>query len=287
VGNALQGVAAVNQSLGNYQIQIQQASMMREQVRQAQVDTARARLQWEMEYEQYRPTAPKMKKQEDAVDLDWALNHAQSTEIWSGRTLNVLLTNILQSPYATQGPDVALTEKQLAGLNLTDGTTRGNLALVKGGQGKITWTEALQEEPFDAMRESFEKSFAAATRAAEGGEQPDVKTLRAMRTDLKKLQDRLKENVKEIDPTNYIQAQRLLNQLNDQVKGFSDARVVKSLSSDWRRNVRTVADLVAHCKTNGLQFGPATAAGDYPAYTAVYYALRNYLRGMSQGQGQQ
>src|SRR5262249_23220720 len=91
-----QGGAHRNPSLGNYQIQIMQSRMMQEQVRQAQVDTARKRMEWELEYEKYRPTAIKMKRQEEETDIDWAHNFAQSTEIWSGRTLNVLLTNILK-----------------------------------------------------------------------------------------------------------------------------------------------------------------------------------------------
>jgi hypothetical protein len=279
-GAALQGIAAYNQSMGNYEIQIQQARILKEQSRQMQIDTARQKLMWEMEYyEKYRPTAPKMKKEQDAVDLDWARNHAQSTEIWSGRTLNILLQNILKSPSAASGPTVALDDKQLAGLNLTDGTTRGNLALAKD-QGKITWPEALQEATFDAPRDNFEKSFAQAVKAAESGVQPDLKLLRGMRADLKKLEEKLKDNVKEIDPSRYIEAKRLINQLNDTMKGFSDKRMLTSFKSDWRKDVRTVADLVAYCQKNGLQFGPATAAGDYPCYTSTYYALRNYEHGL-------
>src|SRR5262249_22045404 len=109
VGNALQGVASVNQSLGNMQIQVQQARLMQEQARQAQIDTARKRVQWEIEYyEKYRPTARKMKREEEETDVDWAHNFAQPTEIWSGRTLNVLLNNILKSPYALRGPEIPL-----------------------------------------------------------------------------------------------------------------------------------------------------------------------------------
>ena len=36
-----------------------------------------------------------------------------------------------------------------------------------------------------------------------------------------------------------------------------------------------------NCLKNGLQFGPAVASGDEPAYTAAYYAIRNYERGVS------
>src|SRR5262249_57876166 len=135
------------------------------------------RLAWEMEYESMRPTAPRLAAETERANLEWARNFAQNTEIWSGRTLNVLLNSILRSPNATQGPYVPLTEQQLAGLNLTDGTTRANLALAKH-QGKISWPEALQEKAFDSTRDSFEKNFTAATRSVKSGEQPDARILR-------------------------------------------------------------------------------------------------------------
>jgi hypothetical protein len=58
--------------------------------------------------------------------------------------------------------------------------------------------------------------------------------------------------------------------------------MVRSLQSSWRENVRTVAELVAHCMKNGLEFGPAVAPGDHASYTAAYFAMRNYERGIWQ-----
>jgi len=279
-GNTLQGASSYTQAQGNYNIQIQEAKLGREQAKQANIDTARKKVQWEMEYyEKYRPTAPKLAAETEKADLEWARNYAQSTEIWSGRTLNVLLKSVFKSPNATQGPQVSLDEKQLAGLNLTDGTTRGTLALAKD-QGKIYWPEALQEEVFDGPRDSFEKNFAVASKTVEGGEQPNVKVLRGLRADLTKLEEKLLDEIKDLSPSKYIESKRLLNQLKDTVKGFSDARVCKSCSADWRKNVRTVGDLVAYCEKNGLVFGPAAAPGDYPSYTSTYYALRNYESGV-------
>ena len=61
---------------------------------------------------------------------------------------------------------------------------------------------------------------------------------------------------------------------------MSTARV-RPDSDGWRKGVRTVAELVGHCLKNGLQFGPAVTPADYPAYTAGYYAIRAYERGVA------
>ena len=91
------------------------------------------------------------------------------------------------------------------------------------------------------------------------------------------------EAVQQIEPallSFMSESRRLLNQLKETVTGLGNARVVRSLNPGWRSEVHTVAQLVGHCMRNGLSFGPAAAAEDEPAYTAAYYAIRNYERGL-------
>src|SRR5262249_39618173 len=153
-------------------------------------------------YETVRPTAPKMAAAEKATDLDWARNHAQNTEIWSGRTLNVLLKSIFDSSQPQNGPYISLDSKIVNGLNLTDKTTRGNLSLAKD-EGKIAWTETLQEELYDESRDRFSKNFNRAIKDAQAGEQPPVSVVRDLRKDLKALEENLDEHVRDIPPSRY------------------------------------------------------------------------------------
>lgn len=277
-GAALQGMASLTAATGQYYQDIQQARITREQSRQMHMDTQRKQLQLEMDYERYyRPTSAKLITQQREQDLDWARKGPPTSEIWSGAALNTLLQSILRSPAPTAGDPVMLSEAALNALHLTDGTTRANLALARDA-GKINWPDALDTAAFDADRDRFSQNFATATTYAQSGKMPERAMIREMRDDLKRMESRLEDQVRDISPTDFILARRMLNQLRDNVQGLSNPQVVKGASRDWRRNVRSVSDLVAHCKANGLEFGPAVAPGDQAGYTAAYYSMRQYER---------
>jgi hypothetical protein len=276
-GATLQGLASLTSAQGQYWNQIQQARITREQSRQANLDTRRKEIEFELWYESVKPTAGKLATKEKADALDWARNHAQHTEIWSGSTLNVLLKSIMASPSPGRGPNITLDEATLRGINLTDRTSRGNLSLAKD-EGKIAWPEALQEAVYDESRDRFSKNFERAMKEVADGSQPPVALLRDLRADLKTLNDKLDDQVRDLSPSRYIESRRLLNKLNDTVKGLSNPRICKACHANWKKNVQTVSDLVAYCMKNGLEFGPSAAPGDEPCYTAAYYALRSYER---------
>jgi hypothetical protein len=277
-GSYLDGVASVTDATGSYHQQIQQARITREVSRQMAIDTQRKQIEFAMWYETVRPTAPKMRKAEQATDLDWARNHAQKTEIWSGRTLNVLLASVLNSSSPTQGRNIPLSDTALRGLNLTDGATSGSLSLAKN-EGKITWTEALEDEDFDSIRDHFSRDFETATRQAFTSQRPSRALMNSLRADLKTMEEMIAGRVGSLSPTDFIRARRLLGQLGANLKGLSNTQQSGTRHADWRRNVRTVADLVAYCQQNGLQFGPAVD-GDEASYTAAYNALRSYERSL-------
>jgi len=276
-GMALQGLASYTQAQGQYWNDIQRARILREQSRQAAIDTQRKRLEWEMEYERLRPTAPKMMAAQRANELNWARNYAASTQIWSGWALNVLLRSILASPAPTKGPHISLDPETVRGLNLTDGSARGSLALTRD-EGRIDWTESLREPAFDELRGRFAKTYKQALEAVGYGKTPGVDTLRELRSILSDMGDKLNDMVSDLTPSRFIESRRLLNNLGDTVRGLSNPRLVKAANQDWWKSIRTVADLVAHCQKNGLEFGPAVAPADFPAYTAAYFALRAYER---------
>ena len=189
------------------------------------------------------------------------------------------MTQVSPARYAspTRGPNIPLDETTLRGLNLTDMTTRGSLALAKD-DGKIDWPEALQDTMYDETRDRFSKNFSTAIKTAQQGEQPPLPLIRDLRADLKALDEKLDEQVRDLPPSRWIEGRRQLNKLKDTIKGLSNARICKSCNDSWKKNVRTVSELVAYCMKNGLQFGPAAAPGDSPCYTAAYYALRSYER---------
>ncbi len=278
-GSALQGLGSYTQAQGQYWNDIEQARMSREQVKQRQIETRRQELQFEMDYEKIRPTAQKMVRSEREAELQWARNDPPLTEIWSGKTFNVLLRSILDQPSPLAGPNIPLEPNIVKGLNLTDQTTRANLSLTKD-KGRIDWSETLQEAPFDAARGDFQKHYDKALQTMDSGEAINRTQLQELRNDLGRMEDKLDGMVADIPMGRYTESRRLINQLKETVTGLGNARVVRSCNPGWRNEVHTVAQLVGHCMRNGLSFGPAVAAEDEPAYTAAYYAIRSYERGL-------
>lgn len=281
-GSKLQGQASLTAASGQYQVNIQQARILREQSRQASLDTQRKRLVAEIEYEdlknqRYRQVV-EMNRQ--AV-LDKARRDPQDTDIWSGMTLNVLLKSILAAPAPTRGPNIELSQDTLHGLNLSDGISRGSLAMAKD-DGKIEWTDALQDASFDTSRNRFTENFVKAMKAAQEGEKSDRSTLKDLQSDLKSLGDQLDDEVTTLSPDSYMASRRLLNKLKDALKGLSTDRIIASCNSSWRKDVRTVADLVAYCQQKGVEFGAAAAEGDRVRYQAAWLAIRAYERGTVQ-----
>jgi hypothetical protein len=279
-GAALQGLAGYTQASGQYWQDIQAARLSREQVRQAQIETSRRRLQFEMEYEKLRPTAGKMIDAERAAELEYARNRATIGDIATGRTFNVLLRSILNTPNPTGGPNLSLDPAIVHALNLTDMSTRANLSLAKD-EGKIAWTEALEEAFFDTPRTRFQKNFEAAVKLVNTGTMPERALVQELREDWKALSEKLDDHVREMTPTQYIGSRRLLNQLKDTVAGLANPVVCKACVGSWRKNVHTAAQLVEYCMTHGLGFGPAVATDDERYYMAAYYVLRNYERGVA------
>jgi hypothetical protein len=284
-GAALQGAASLTSAQGAYWNQIEQARIAREQSYQASIETAKQRVEFQKWYEQNRPTALTMAATAKASALNWARNDAEDTQIWDGRALNVLLQSILTAFNPTAGPNIGLDQTTVRGLNLMLPSSRGSLALAKNG-GKIAWTETLEGSAFDDARNGFSQQFAEGIKTALGGNTAPLVQIKILQDQLKILNSTLDDQVQDISPTAYIDSRRLLNQLKYAIQGLSNPLLCATCSDKWKKQIHTVADVVKYCMDNGMQFGPAVAGGDYPAYIAFYYAIRNYERGIWQTQAQ-
>ncbi|MFQ3594311.1 MAG: hypothetical protein SNJ82_14125 [Gemmataceae bacterium] len=274
----LSGVASVTAATGQYWNDIQQARIMREQARQMRNETVRRRVELEAWYESRKMKTQDLIDNQVRTELERARRDPPMTEIWSGQALNALLNNILKHPRPTSGPNIPLSSEILRGINLVDRATRGNISLAKD-EGRIAWPLGLQEEEFDGPRESFSKLFNDAISQINSGVTPDVKMVRQMRRDLDTMKQKLEDKIETISPGTYLSCRRTLNQLRDQVAGLSNPALCRSCLT-WRQEAQTVADVVNVCLTKGLQFGAAVSPGDERAYTAFYFQLRNYERGL-------
>jgi hypothetical protein len=105
--------------------------------------------------------------------------------------------------------------------------------------------------------------------------------LNDLQAQYRKLREVLQNNVSELKPSEYIEAQRYLNEVGQTIKGLQNPNVVHQISDDWKpRKARSVHDLVQHMSEKGLLFAPASEE-DRAAYIALYHALAAFDAGMT------
>lgn len=282
-GSYLQGVASVTAATGQYYKQIQEASLTREYRRQMAIDTARKQLEFEMWRDSVRPTSPKLIRAEKAVDLDEARNYASATKIWSGDALNELLRSVIKSGKLNRGPGISLDESTLKNLNLTDRSSRGNVGLLKDG-GKLNWPLVLHEAPFDETRAELGVKLRNAVDQLKELKKVEPRTLKDAEALHKTLTDKVNDSADDLTPAQHIEAKRYLNQVGQAIRALQSPNARKYFDNTWNAKGKTVAELVAHMRDEGLEFAPATS-GDEAAYRALYNALRNFEAGTQRSQG--
>jgi hypothetical protein len=283
-GAALQGYASVVSAAGQYQVNIQQARMSRETARQMSIDTTRRRIELERWYESTRPTAQQLRDQENARDLERARKDSPETDISSGKALNVLLNSIQKSGQLNLGPNVVIDEDTLKSINVAGASAAGNAGMLKE-VNKLTWPEVLQDSGYDDARKRLNKNLALAVSILKDGDPVPDNTVRDIRADYKTMSDKLNDDTSELSASQYIEARRFLNQLNQAVRALTDKNAVKYFNKTWAAKGKNVAELVANMSKEGLSFAAATP-GDQAAYRALYLAMREFDAGLTTAQAQ-
>lgn len=277
LGYTYQGIASMTQAAGQYQKDIQQARITREYSRQAAIDTARRRIEFELWKESIRPTYAKLREKEQAVELDLARD-AQDNDITSGKALNTLLRSIqnVGTSKLNRGPQIDLAETTLKNLNLSGGGT-GNVGLLKNPV--LAWTEALTDDSFKEPRLRFTKLLRQAADTLKDREEVPERILKDLRADYKTMSDDLDKRAIEFTTSQYIEARKYLNQLNAALRALSDPNTRKHFDSTWAAKGRTVALLIEDMTKDGLTFNAATP-GNEAAYRAMYRAMQAFESGL-------
>jgi hypothetical protein len=276
----LSGAASVTNANAQYQVTINQARLLRQEAIRSSFQTRRAAIE-QAEYDRaHMPDPEKIRQQQLARELDRARISPPLTEVWSGKSLNVLLRNaIARQSQGGRGPTVPVSEEILRSINPTAGDTRDNIGLLKDG-GNLQWPQALQVEAFKETREDLSRRMKQAVQTVTAGNKsPDESTLADMQADLKRLNEIVDASVNVLSPDQYIEAKRYLNQVGNAVTALRDRNVSNYLSGNWLPRGKTVAELVKYMGDRGLWFAPA-APGDEPAYLALYHALAAFDAGM-------
>jgi hypothetical protein len=276
----MHGSADIVRSQGQYLVDRQQASLMREQVVSARFDNRRKQLeQWLWERENL-PSPEDERQRRQREELRRSRNDPPVTEIWSAKSLNDLLdyAQKVRSP-GLLGESLPLSEELLSKLNVTSGRRGGNIGLFKNG--KVFWPLLLRRPAFANSRERLDQLLSTAMdQAGKGQIEAEVleemiregNTLdRDLRTMARESGDQADWNV-----TMYLDAREFLRQFDDAVRVLQQPDAARFLTGKYTLKAKTVADLLRFMGEQGLRFAPATAGGE-SAYVALHRALVTYL----------
>jgi hypothetical protein len=253
----------------------QRSRLMRQQVKQEQLETWKKGFDYWLYYRDHMPTAEDDRQRAVQLLVRRSLNDPPVGEIYSGQSLNTILDDLkkkLTRESDFRGPPIPVEEEVLGHLNVTPTQDSGNPGMLKN-EGKFQWPTALRGTQFKEDRETLTNLSPAAYEQAIRN-RVDAGTLEAMSSAIKRLQDQLTDNIKELTQRDYAEARRFL-------RDFDDALTLlrKPNSGDYFSNKavkgKTIGELVQHMLNRGLRFAPALP-GDEPAYTAVHRGLVVY-----------
>jgi hypothetical protein len=277
----LQGAADLTRANAQYYQTIAQARLTRQEAIRSSLETRRAMIE-EAEWErQHMPDPEKIRQRTLERELTTARVSPPPTDIWSGRALNALLRHLVtQLGDGAKGPRLPLSEDLTKHINVKVGDSVGNVSLLKN-KGELDWPEALQGSAFKEGREGINKLMQRAYKSADSGNLPDPATLNDLLAQHRRLRETLNNNISELKPDEFIEANKYLKEVGQTIRGLQDPNVVHQFSDDWKpKKARSVADLVKHMSEKGLLFAPASE-DDQAAYIALYHALAAFDAGIT------
>jgi hypothetical protein len=279
-GSYLSGRADLVTARANAAVTYQQAGLVQQDVMRSQLQTRQAILQ-ESQYERgimYNSQQMREIQQNDA--LRRARNDPPLNEIWAGISLNSLYGDIKKAhSYGVRGPAVPLDQEMLKHINLTTGVTSAGLGILKDG-ANFRWPTVLRDQRFDDGRKKLETMTAQALAQAAKGP-VDLDLVSQMRDTVDGMQTGLKQVVKDVSPSAYMDGKRFLRELDASYVTLKEPNVSNYFNAKWAPQGATVYDLTDYMLKNGLQFAPAVS-GDQSSYTALYRAMSTYDLQMSQ-----
>jgi len=266
------GLLAAN---GQMMVDQQQAFAMREQVRQARIDTRKRGFDEYLYERDARPTTEDDRERDRIENLRRSRNDPPVSEIWSGKALNDLLLPIQQNlAQGRPGPRVPLTQDVLSHINVAATAGRGSIGLLRD-EGRLSWPQSLSGEEYADSRRALDQLASEAYKQAQDG-RVSGRTIQEMNAALRKLQADLKANVDYLSANDYIRAKRFVSDLEDTIGALQDPAVSNYVTGKWMPKGAAVEDLAKQMTAQGLKFA-AAVPGDEAAYQALHSSLVAYL----------
>jgi hypothetical protein len=281
-GSYLSGASDVISSQANFIVSKAQANVIQEQAEQARVDTRRKQYeQWQWERSQ-APTLADVRQDAYMQQLNRARSNPPDTEVWSGYSLNYLLSAIQhnESVNGVRGPTVPVDESTVKRINVTTGTTdtsAGSIGMLKNG--KLEWPQALGDQRFSDDRGRIDQLVTDAVNQTKSAGGPTAETINSLKKAVTQLRSDVRSQVAEIPSSDYTRVVGYINELRDAIGQLSSPSAANYLNGSLQPRGSTVGELVDQMTQKGMKFAPATP-GSENYYSALYQALIAYVAGL-------
>jgi hypothetical protein len=275
IGGYMRGTADIVSAQGKWMISLQQADKIKEQNRQAKLDTRRKSFD---EYYYERKNTPTFEQDREFYDnqqLQRSLNNPPESEVLSGQALNDVLGDLskMDKDKGLKGTAVLLDEDVLRHINLSAGN--GDAGLLKN-DARLTWPMALRDDTYKNDRQLVNSLATETVHQAING-RVDAGALRELTAAARRLRQNLADNIKDMTANQYTEASRFLNSLDDAIRVLGRPDAGDYFTRKYSAQGKDVLELVRNLNAKGLRFAPATP-GDEPAYVALHRALVAYDR---------
>ncbi|MCC6421214.1 MAG: hypothetical protein IT429_23505, partial [Gemmataceae bacterium] len=203
------GQGAVLNAYGTLSLQHEQARLMREQVNQAKLETAKKRVDTLSYIRDHTPTFGQEQERIARQTLQRIQTTATPIEIWAGKSQNIILRDLTRhANRKSQAGAMTLDEETLRRLNVT--RSHGNMGLLRNN-GQFTWPAALRTILPKEERDTIDKETQALVRQAANAPAPDIDRLRDLKSVLGKARTTLTKSVLDVPTRQYLDANRFLN----------------------------------------------------------------------------
>src|SRR5262249_35304356 len=134
----------------------------------------------------------------------------------------------------------------------------GNFGLLRN-EGQLTWPNPFDREMLRGNRQTVDGLLIMAVRSLRKGPKQavDPGVLAGLEGGIKRLTERLTQEVNEIPRSQYLEARRYLNHLADAVRALKSPAVGKFLDGTYAARGNSVEELVEHLRGHALEFAAA------------------------------
>jgi hypothetical protein len=140
----------------------------------------------------------------------------------------------------------------------------------------------LQSEAYQDEVRRLNQRAAEAVKLAEFKGQVDAGTFRDIMEAVRRLRAKVSANINDLTPSQFIEANRFLTQMDDALKALQQPDVADYLGQKYTAQGKTVGDLLDFMSRKGLSFAPAVG-GDEGAYQALHNHLVGFASSLQGG----